>query len=287
LPLTRRQFLATSALGAAGLAAIGAGALYHDTTNLQLTWLEVRLRRLPSAFDGLRIVQLSDFHYDRYVDVRVITAAVEMANSLQPHMAVLTGDFVTQGPFTERHDIRSARQAEPCSRILSGLRPPLGTFAVLGNHDYYTDPEIVAEILRSRGFHLLRNQSFPVERDGARLWMAGINDAVAGADDVGHALENIPSSEAVILLAHEPDFADWVPQGRVDLQLSGHSHGGQIVLPIIGPPYLPPLARKYPWGLRRLGPLTLYTNRGIGTITLPFRYNCPPEVTLFTLRTST
>ena len=284
--MTRRQFLATSALGAAGLAAIGAGALYRDTTNLQVTRLEVRLRRLPARLDGLRIVQLSDFHYDRYVDVRVITAAVETANRLQPDLAVLTGDFVTQDPFTGHHDPRSARNAEPCSHILSRLRAPLGTFAILGNHDYYTDPEIVGEILRSRGFHLLLNASFPLERDGARLWMAGINDAVAGADDLGQALQNIPASEAVILLAHEPDFADWVPSGRVDLQLSGHSHGGQIVLPIIGPPYLPPLARKYPWGLRRLGPLTLYTNRGVGTITVPIRYNCRPEVTLFTLRKS-
>jgi len=284
LPLTRRQFLATSALGATGLAAIGAGALYHDTTDLKITRLEVPLRRLPSRFDGLRIVQLSDFHYDRYVDVRVITSAVQAANQLQPDVVVLTGDFVTQGPFTGEYDPPSARDAEPCSHILSRLRSRLGIFAVLGNHDYYTDPNVVAEILRSRGFHMLRNQSFAVEQDGARLWMAGVNDVVAGADDLELALQKIPSTEAVILLAHEPDFADWVPPGRVDLQLSGHSHGGQIVLPVIGPPYLPPLARKYPWGLRRLGPLTLYTNRGVGTITLPLRFNCPPELTLFTLR---
>lgn len=284
MPLTRRQFLATSALGATGLAAIGAGALYHDTTDLKITRLEVPLRRLPSRFNGLRIVQLSDFHYDRYVDVRVITSAVRAANQLQPDLVVLTGDFVTQGPFSGQYDPPSARDAEPCSQILSRLRSRLGIFAVLGNHDYYTDPNVVAEILRSRGFRVLRNQSFAVEENGARLWIAGVNDVVAGADDLELALRKIPASEAVVLLAHEPDFADWVPPGRVDLQLSGHSHGGQIVLPVIGPPYLPPLARKYPWGLRRLGPLTLYTNRGVGTITLPVRFNCPPEITLFTLR---
>lgn len=284
MPLTRRQFLATSALGVTGLAAIGAGALYRDTTGLQTTRLEVRLRRLPPRFDGLRVVQLSDFHYDRYVDVRVIHSAVRAANQLQPDLVVLTGDFVTQGPFSGKYDPRAARDAEPCSQILARLRSRLGIFAVLGNHDYYTNPGLVAEILRSRGFHVLRNQSFAVEQEGARLWIAGINDAVAGADDLDVALQSIPRSEAVVLLAHEPDFADWVPPGRVDLQLSGHSHGGQIVLPVIGPPYLPPLARKYPWGLRRLGPLTLYTNRGVGTITLPIRYNCPPELTLFTLR---
>jgi predicted MPP superfamily phosphohydrolase len=284
LPLTRRQFLATSALGATGLALAGAGALYHDTTDLQVTRLEVRLQRLPSAFDGLRLVQLSDFHYDPYLDNRVIASAVALANQLRPDVVVLTGDFVTQRPFSGHFDPPAAVQAEPCSQLLSGLRPRLGIFAILGNHDYFTDPDRIAAILRAHGFHVLRNHAFPLEENGARLWMAGVNDVVAGADDLGLALQPVPSGEAVVLLAHEPDFADWVPPQRVDLQLSGHSHGGQIVLPIIGPPYLPPLARKYPWGLRRLGPLTLYTNRGIGTITLPVRFNAPPEVTLFTLR---
>lgn len=284
MPLTRRQFLATSALGAAGLAAIGGGALYRGTTHLQITRFDLRLRRLPARLDGLRIVQLSDFHYDRYVDVRVIHSAVGAANQLQPDLVVLTGDFVTQGPFAGRYDRAAARDADPCSQILAGLRSRLGVFAILGNHDYYTDPDVVAEILGSRGFHVLRNQAFALEREGARLWLAGVNDVVAGADDLELALREVPAGEAVVLLAHEPDFADWVPPQRVDLQLSGHSHGGQIVLPIVGPPYLPPLARKYPWGLRRLGPLTLYTNRGVGTITLPIRYNCPPELTLFTLR---
>jgi uncharacterized protein len=287
LPLTRRQFLTSSLLGAAGLTAIGAGALYHDTTGLQVTRLEVRLPRLPRRLDGLRIIQLSDFHYDRYVDIRVITSAVRLTNQLHPDLVVLTGDFVTQGPFAGQYDSPAAHDAEPCSQILAPLRPRLGVFAVLGNHDYYTDPDLVSEILRGRGFHVLRNQSFALELDGARLWLAGINDAVAGADDLELALQKIPASEPVVLLAHEPDVADSVPRGRVDLQLSGHSHGGQIVLPLVGPPYLPPLARKYPWGLRRVGPLTLYTNRGLGTITLPLRFNCPPELTLFTLRSGT
>ncbi len=284
LALSRRQFLATSAFGATSLAAIGADSLYRDTTDVKVTRLEIRLQRLPSRLDGLRIVQLSDFHYDRYVDVRVINSAVRAANQLQPDLVVLTGDFVTQGRYSGRHDPPAARNAEPCSQILSALRSRLGTFAVLGNHDYFTDPDLVAEILRGRGFHVLRNQSFPIEVDGTRLWIAGVDDVVAGADDLDLALRDVPSSEAAVLLAHEPDFADWVLPHRVDLQLSGHSHGGQIVLPITGPPYLPPLARKYPWGLRRVGSLTLYTNRGIGTIILPVRFNCPPEVTLFTLR---
>ena len=287
MPLTRRQFLGTSLLGATALAATGSDVLYRDTTSLRLTRLELRLARLPARLDGLRIVQLSDFHYDPYVDTRVITSAVQAVNQLQPDVVVLTGDFVTQGAFTDHHDPAAAGQTEPCCKILSVLRPRLGTFAVLGNHDYFTDPDQVAEILRGHGFHVLRNQSFALEQNGARLWLAGINDVMAQADNLDLALQKVPAAEAVVLLAHEPDFADRVPAGRVDLQLSGHSHGGQIVLPVIGPPYLPPLARRYPWGLRRLGPLTLYTNRGLGTITLPVRFNCPPEITLFTLRSST
>ncbi|HSB76926.1 MAG TPA: metallophosphoesterase, partial [Terriglobales bacterium] len=161
MPLNRRQFLAASALGATGLTTIGAAAIYRDTTHLELTRLEIPLRRLPARFNGLRIVQLSDFHYDRYVDVRVIRSAVRLANQLQPDLVVLTGDFVTQGPFSGEYDPPAARDAEPCSLILSGLRARLGIFAVLGNHDYYTDPNLVAEILGSRGFHVLRNQSIP------------------------------------------------------------------------------------------------------------------------------
>src|SRR5579863_1600741 len=163
LALSRRQFLATSVFGVTSLAAVGAGSLYRDTTDVKVTRLDIRLQRLPSRLDGLRIVQLSDFHYDRYVDVRIINSAVRAANQLQPDLVVLTGDFVTQGPSSGHHDPPAAHNADPCSQILAGLRPRLGTFAVLGNHDYFTDPDLVAEILRGRGFHVLRNQSSAVE----------------------------------------------------------------------------------------------------------------------------
>ena len=111
-----------------------------------------------------------------------------------------------------------------------------------------------------------------------------MDDVLAGRPDLGLALRGIPTDEPVILLAHEPDWADYVAPHPVDLQLSGHSHGGQIRFPLIGAVVLPELARKYPWGLRRIGSLTLYTNAGIGTILVPMRLNCPPEITLITLR---
>jgi hypothetical protein len=130
----------------------------------------------------------------------------------------------------------------------------------------------------------LKNSCVPIERDGARFWLAGIDDALEGKPDLGAAIKKIPSGEAIILLAHEPDFADEAALTPVDLQLSGHSHGGQIWIPGVGAPWLPPLARNYPRGFYKIENMLLYTNVGIGTIRAPIRINCIPEVTHITLR---
>lgn len=281
LTLNRRQLLA-SALGCVGLLG-GVGTIYHETSALTVERIMLRLKRLRPGLDGLRVAQLSDFHYDRFLDPHLIRSAVQLTNELHPDLVVLTGDFVTKGGFGA-FDPESAKNAEPCAELLARLRAPMGKFAVLGNHDFHTQPDIVSAALEANGIAVLRNQSRVLERQGARLWIAGVDDVLAGADDLPRALVQVPSSEPVLLLVHEPDYADGVPAQRVDVQLSGHSHGGQIVLPVVGPPYLPPLARKYPRGLHRLGSLLLYTNRGLGTIILPARFNAPPEVSLFTLR---
>jgi predicted MPP superfamily phosphohydrolase len=146
------------------------------------------------------------------------------------------------------------------------------------------DPDRIARIFTAQSMPVLRNAALPLERDGARLWIAGLDSVTEGKPDPEQALKSVPRNEPVVMLVHEPDYADKVVRYLVDLQLSGHSHGGQIRLPLIGPPYLPEMARKYPWGLYRVGRLTLYTNVGIGTIRLPIRWNCSPEITLFTLR---
>jgi predicted MPP superfamily phosphohydrolase len=159
----------------------------------------------------------------------------------------------------------------------------MGIFAVLGNHDQ-CNPQFIIRSLENHGITVLRNYALHVESGGARFWIAGVDDVLEGNARLDESLRTIPRGEATILLAHEPDFADAARRYPVDLQLSGHSHGGQIRLPLAGATYLPPLARKYPSGLRRLGPLTLYTNRGLGTVVLPIRFDCPPEVTLLTLR---
>jgi uncharacterized protein len=211
--------------------------------------------------------------------------AIALINVVKPNLVVLTGDFVTQPVRRKRTPApRVAKVIEPCAQLLAQIRVDSGTMAVLGNHDVRTDASHITAVLQSRGIPVLRNRSFPLEREGKRLWLAGLDDALEGKPSLEAALRGIPPGEPVILLAHEPDWADHAARHPVDLQLSGHSHGGQIRLPLIGASYLPPLARKYPWGLRQIGPLMLYTNAGIGTVNVPLRLNCPPEITLITLR---
>jgi predicted MPP superfamily phosphohydrolase len=241
------------------------------------------LGRLPTAFDGFTIVQLSDFHYDEVFSIVPIRKAIEIVNQLNPDLIVLTGDFVTMPMFALHDDKRWAQAAEPCAKLLSELRSRLGSLAVLGNHDVHTDPEFVTAALESHGIRVLRNRAQAVEQNGERLWFCGLDSMEAHAH-IENGLRAVPQNEPVVLLVHEPDFADQASRYPVDLQLSGHSHGGQVWLPGIGAPWLPRYARKYPRGPYRVGAMPLYTNVGLGTIRLPVRLNCTPEVTLVTLR---
>jgi uncharacterized protein len=283
---TRRQFLYTGAAAFAGAAGVGAGG-YLESYRLQLKRIEIPLRRLPQEFDGFTIAQLSDFHYEEKFSALPIRHSVELVNNLHPDLIVLTGDFVTVPlvNFRYRASREAAKTAIPCAEVLQPLHARSGTFAVLGNHDAHASPGMVTHALQEHGIPVLKNACVPMERAGKRFWLAGIDDALEARPDLGAAIQKIPSDETIILLAHEPDFADRAALTPVDLQLSGHSHGGQIWIPGVGAPWLPPLARKYPRGLYKVRNMTLYTNIGIGTIRAPIRINCVPEVTLITLRT--
>ena len=278
-PINRRNFIR---LAAGGVAAVAADALLVAPNFPRLVRKEIRLRRWPAQLEGFTIAQLSDFHYDPYFSLHPIHAAIRMVGELKPDLIVLTGDFVTQPAFGG-DDEKAAATAEPCARLLRQMRAPHGLWAVLGNHDIFTNPERVASAIAAEGIQVLGNRSVPIERNGGRFWLGGANDIFSGTVDLPAALAPIPRDEATVLLVHEPDYADHVKRYPVDLQLSGHSHGGQVRLPFRRPFYLPALARKYYLGLYKIGDLTLYTNPGLGTIGVPVRLNCPPEVTLFTL----
>jgi predicted MPP superfamily phosphohydrolase len=284
--MNRRKFLqGSAAIAATGTFAVGADALFVEPRGVIVNRVDVHLHRLPPEFDGFTIAQLSDFHYDERFSAVAIRSAVEIANKLKPNLTVLTGDFVTEPVLAHRRHLNlreAADAAGPCGALLSKLKADFGIKSVIGNHDGNTDPVRVKELLRDHGLPVMYDEAQPIERAGRRIWIAGLDDN-PDETDLRPALKGIPQDELVIVLVHEPDVADFISKYPVDLQLSGHSHGGQVRLPLIGPVYLPRLGRKYPRGLRRVGPLTLYTNVGIGTMGLPVRFNCAPEVTLLTL----
>lgn len=283
--LTRRKFLFAAGATAIGAAAFAEECFIREPNHPRLVQIEMPLARLPEAFDGFRIALLSDFHYDEFFSIHPIQRAIEMVNGIVPDVVVLTGDFVTVSALVDYlHDEKkSARAAEPCARLLAGLKSRFGSLASLGNHDIDADPAMVTEALQSHGIDVLRNVSRPIEQSGKRLWICGL-DSTEGKPRPDLALHDVPPGEPVVLLMHEPDYADDAKNLPVDLQLSGHSHGGQVWIPGFGAPWLPGGARKYPRGRYMVGKLPLYTNIGLGTIRAPVRVNCTPEVTLITLR---
>jgi predicted MPP superfamily phosphohydrolase len=240
--------------------------------------VRVPIADLPSALDGLTIAHLSDFHCGPQVHASSVRRAAQMAQALKPDLIALTGDFVQ----------RNVEYAGQCAEALSILHAPLGVHAVLGNHDYWKDERKVAAALRRKGLAPLRNEARRVCRNGSPLYIVGVDDVRFHRADLDRAVRAVPPGAPKIVLVHEPDFADFAHADNILLQLSGHSHGGQIRLPHLGAPLLPSLGRKYPMGLRRTPRgVWVYTTRGIGVATPPVRLNCPPEVSLLTLTRQT
>lgn len=279
--MNRRNFLRLMGVGAANTALMGGGLTVYSTHiephRVVVEQLTLTLPRLDPAFDGFRLVQLSDLHVGGWITQETLESVIQQVNDLAPDMVAITGDFVsTLYAGTERAVLRDT---------LRQLNAP--TFACLGNHDHWTNARRVRNILETAEVMELNNAVYSLQRGTAQLNIAGLDDIWERQHDLGKVLTNLPSEGATILLAHEPDYADTAAAtNRFDLQLSGHSHGGQVRLPFIGAPILPPLGEKYPIGLYNIHDMHLYTNRGIGMGFKSVRFNCPPEITLFTLQTT-
>ncbi len=294
--LSRRRFLKLGCgalLG--GAATCVSGPIY--VTQIEPRWIEVTrldvlLPGLLEPLDGFTIAQLSDLHLGPYVSIEHVRRSVEITNDLGADLIVLTGDFV----------YHSASYSAACAQELASLHAEYEVYAVLGNHDIWTNARRVTESLIQVGITVLRNDRQPLEVGSAHLWLLGIKDTgytgyIGGSfdrfqamwqetrDDLAALMEGIPADEPRLLLVHNPDFTEMLPKGRIDLALCGHTHGGQVRLPFVGTPVVPScFGEKYASGLVQ-GPSTLvYVNRGIGLIPPPVRFNCRPEVTLLRLR---
>ena len=283
-PITRRRFLGAGACAAGGFALYAGEIARH--------WIEVSendvfIPGLPPAFEGFRIAQISDIHMDEFTEAFFVHEVVNRVNGLNPDAVFLTGDFVTAEFAPRKFAIGAGWQ---CAGILKQLKCRQ-RYAVLGNHDVMIGADEVSEALTDNGIIVLRNYYTPLERSGGRIWLAGLADPLQGCPDpeatMPASICNVPG-EPMILLCHAPDYVDDLlmhPSGKaVSLMLCGHTHGGQVRLPLIGPLILPRMGRKYVKGWFRFGRLQMHVNRGIGTVGVPFRLDCPPEISMLTLR---
>ena len=244
----------------------------NEANSLSLERVTIRLKRLPHQLDGFRIVHLSDTHHSPFTGLDHIERAVDFANSLKPDMFCLTGDYVSH----ERKYIA------PVAEVLGRLRSQLGTFACLGNHDHWTDAELVTDLFRGEGIEMLVNEGRRIEFKGGSFWIAGVDDHMVGKTDLKAALSGAFPDEMKLLLAHNPVILRRAARKNIDLTLSGHTHGGQIKVRDPEKRILP--QRKLKAGLHRRYDSQIYITRGIGTVVVPIRYQCPPEVSLLELR---
>jgi len=241
----------------------------------EITETEIWLSRLSPSHDGLKIVHLTDLHHSLFTPLEEIQRAVHLANHLRPDLVALTGDYVTLSPA----------YIWPVARALGKLRARLGIFAVLGNHDFQVDSEEITRALRAQRIRVLRNSHCALRSRSGNLWVVGVDDLWWQAADWRAALRAVPAREPKVLLCHNPLGVRVAAAHGIDLMLSGHTHGGQVRLPMVGSVYgRSKLGKRFVEGWNRLAGTQVYVSRGIGKVLVPIRVGCPAEITLLRLR---
>lgn len=242
-----------------------------EANSLSVEKIEIRLNRLPKKLEGFRLVHLSDIHHSPFTSLEHISRAVKVANSLKPDMFVLTGDYVSH----------NSDYIEPVAKVLGTLDSEFGTFACLGNHDHWTDANLITKSFRRENITVLVNEGLRFEGRGASFWLAGVDDYMVGKTDLPAALRGAFPDEMKMLLAHNPVIVRQAARYDVDLVLSGHTHGGQVKLREDEKQVFS--KRRLKNGLHRRKDTQIYITRGIGTVVVPIRYQCPPEISLIEL----
>ena len=273
--LTRRQFIGgVIATPLLGLSAASAYARLIEPYHYLITETDIFVKNLPERFEGFRITQLTDIHHSDILGIDEVQRVVQLAQQTKPNIFVLTGDYTT----TYR------RYIEPCAEALSRLNAPEGVWAVLGNHDHYTDPELTTRAFERHHITVLNNLNTSVQNGPDRLQLTGIDDWSWNGTDWKRAFAGLNNELPTILLSHQPAVLEFPQTQQISLILSGHTHGGQIKVPWLGP-----LARfatkdlKYAQGLFRYGEVQLYVSSGTGVIGLPIRMGVRPEITVLRL----
>jgi uncharacterized protein len=242
----------------------------------QIVPISLTIRGLDPVFEGCRLVHISDIHLGQWISAERLEGVVDLVNQQDPDLVAITGDFVSY--------VLDDHIEEQLASSLARLSPKDATVAVLGNHDHWVGADDIRLLIKSGNVMELSNDVFTVTRGQAMLHIAGLDDVMVNRHRLDLVMSKLPPSGPAILLVHEPDFADISARtGRFSLQLSGHSHGGQIVIPKLGTPVRSKHFWKYPLGRYQVGDMVQYTNRGLGTNLLWSRINCPPEITVFTL----
>ena len=250
-------------------------------TKIEPNWFQIKpvsltVPELASSFEGFKIAQISDLHADDSMNQKKLAKIIRSIDEQDPDIIAITGDFFTKEPTLE-----AIRLLE---NNLGNLSPKEQTLAVLGNHDHYYDSQIIRDIFQHTNIQELKNSVYTINRGKDKLNFAGVDDYWKQKSRLDLVMKQLPQDGVSVLLAHEPDFADISSnENRFVLQMSGHSHGGQVKIPFRKPPVLPPLGEKYPIGRYQVGTMVQYTNRGVGMVKPLVRFGSRPEITVFTL----
>lgn len=274
----RRAALALAALSMAGVALL-AWSVLVEPGRLVVRHTAVVSPAWPAGHAPLRIAVLTDLHVGSFRNgLDRLEEVVSRTNEQAPDLVVLLGDFVI-------HGVAGGRFAapEPGAKKLGRLRARYGVAAVLGNHDWWYDGERVRAALERTGIRVLENEAVPLGEVRQRFWVAGVGDLWTRHPDIPAALSGVPAGDPVILLTHNPDIFPKVP-ARVVLTLAGHTHGGQVALPLLGRPVVPSrYGQRYAYGLIVEDGRVLFVSSGIGTSIVPVRFRVPPEIAMVTL----
>lgn len=273
--MNRRQFLKRILWGGAATALVGTYPLFIERYIITVNHYSIPVPNLPHEFDGLRVIHLTDLHYGPLMPLEILAKVIQKTNELGKHIVVCTGDYVRGAD--------AARRLDGIWSVMAKLRAPKGVYTVLGNHDHWADTEQSVRFLNKSGHINLRHNSVPLTRDGKTLWFCGAGDLWEDHVNLDQVLKDVPDDACRIILAHNPDTADTEYTTRVDLMISGHTHGGQIKIPFVGTPILPVKNKAYSSGFVRSQKTGVFISRGIGWAAVPLRFNCFPEIAILSL----